>query len=118
MNPIVNPLFFYFAMVVDSLCCVICIFGASILIILAVAALLCLITYIEYDGEIEDNYTFLANMKIVKRSIVISIILWTIFIFIPSKEVLIEMEVAKYATPDNIKSIITEIVSTVKEMIN
>ena len=117
MNPIVNPLFFYFANVVDTLCCVIGIFGIISLIIFAVAALICLLVCIEYEGDVEDVYAFYASKKVIKWSIVISIILWTIVIFIPSKEVLIEMEVAKYATPDNIKSIVTEIVSTVKEMI-
>lgn len=117
MNPIVNPLFFYLASVADSICCIVAMFGTAALVILTVAALICLLEYIGNDGDIEDNTTFLTGLKIIKRSLVISIILWIIFIFIPSKEVLIEMEVAKYATPDNIKSVITEIVSTVKEMI-
>ena len=117
MNPIVNPLFFYFASVVDSLCCVICIFGIVSLVVLAMTALICLLTFIDYDGDVEDVYAFSASKKVLKWAMISSIILWTIFIFIPSKEVLIEMEVAKYATPDNIKTIVTEIVSTVKEMI-
>lgn len=118
MNPIVNPLFFYFASVVDSVCCVISLFGVISLIALVITATICLLDYIEYEGDVEDAYAFCVSKKLLKWSLVISIILWTIFIFIPSKEVLIEMEVAKYATPDNIKSVITEIVSTVKEMIN
>lgn len=117
MNPIVNPLFFYFASVADSICCVIAMFGVIALIILALAAFICLLEYIDYEGDVQDVYAFCVGKKLLKWSLVISIILWTIFIFVPSKEVLIEMEVAKYATPDNIKSVITEIVSTVKEMI-
>lgn len=92
-------------------------FGTFALIILAIAGIICLIEYIDYDEDVEDVTTFLVCVKLCKWSIITSIILWTIFIFIPSKEVLIEMEVAKYATPDNIKSIVTEIVSAVKEMI-
>ena len=118
MNPIVNPLLFYFASVADSLCCVIGIFGTISLGVLAVEALICLIEYISYEGDVEDVCVFSASKRVVKWAMISSIILWTIFIFIPSKEVLIEMEVAKYATPDNIKTIVTEIVSTVKEMIN
>jgi hypothetical protein len=117
MNPIVNPLFFYFASVADSLCCVIGIFGTISLGVLAIEALICLIEYISYEGDVEDVCVFSTSKKVVKWAMISSIILWTIFIFVPSKEVLIEMEVAKYATPDNIKSVITEIVSTVKEMI-
>lgn len=117
MNPIVNPLFFYFASVADTLSCVIGIFGTISLFVLISAAVACLIEYADCDGDAENDKIFLLSKKILKWAIVFSIILWTIFIFIPSKEVLIEMEVAKYATPDNIKTIVTEIVSTVKEMI-
>ena len=117
MNPIVNPLFFYFASVADSLCFIIAMFGTISLGVLAIEALICLIEYIDYEGDVEDVCAFSTSKKVVKWAMISSIILWTIFIFIPSKEVLIEMEVAKYATPDNIKTIVTEIVSTVKEMI-
>lgn len=118
MNPIVNPLFFYFASVADTLGCIIAMFGVIALIILTLAAFICLVEYIGYEGDVEYVCVFQTSKKAIKWAMISSIILWTIFIFIPSKEVLIEMEVAKYATPDNIKSIVTEIVSTVKEMIN
>lgn len=115
MNPIVNPLFFYFAMVADTLCLLFGIIGfIGICVVITFGIILCCM----YCDCNNDTDFYLLAKKIFKWFIVITVISWIVFIFVPSKEVLIEMEVAKYATPDNIKSLATEIIKAVKEMIH
>jgi hypothetical protein len=115
MNPIVSPLFFYFAMIADGLnflFALIGFLGTCAIIILAI--ILC---FMYNDCRTDEDFYLLAK-KIFKWSIVVTAISWAAFIFMPSKEVLIEMEVAKYATPDNVKTVATEIIKVVKEMIH
>lgn len=114
MNPIVNPLFFYFAMIADGLSFLFGLIGfLGTCSVVVFAVILCLM----YDDCKTDEDFYLLAKKIFKWSIVVTAISWIAFILMPSKEVLIEMEVAKYATPDNIKSVATEIIKVVKGMI-
>lgn len=88
MNPIINPLFFYFISVADVLRFLLLIGGAIVLFV-------CFICCIDYDAE---NIT-----KFLKKPIIISLIVGTIGIFIPSENTCYKMLAASLITPDNIE---------------
>ena len=109
MEPIVNPLWFYLFYVIDNI---------KIFIALAflISALFCV--YCVVERNIKEN-------KFFKIAIIIICISMLFLIFLPEEEVLYQMLVASYITPDNIElvggavqSIVDYIVESVNELLS
>lgn len=92
MNPIINPLFFYFISVTDVLRFLLLIgsFG-----VVGVALFVGFICCIDYDAE--------DILKFLKKPIIIGLIVGTIGIFVPSENTCYKMLAASLITPDNIE---------------
>ena len=94
MNYIIKPSWFYWLSVVDAvrIACIGCI------IITGVATMILLFARGDcYEGD--DEYK--AITKWIESCIVLMAICVLIVIFVPSKQTLIEMQIAKYATYEN-----------------
>ena len=99
---IINPMWFYWLHVVDMLQG----FCFIMLFLLGVAFVVCAIVYIILNVDMDFNYDECkALTKYLKSFSVAIIIIALIMIFIPSKQTLIEMEIAKHATYSNVESI-------------
>lgn len=120
MNYIINPAWFYWMSV-----------ASGIKMVVLVVALLMLFPCIgffinacieaEWDGFEDDDAK--RSLKVSGKWLTISIILFVVFAFVPSKDTLIEMQVAKLATVENanwtletIKSAVDYIVDAIKSM--
>lgn len=92
MNPIINPLFFYFISVTGVLRLLLLIggFGAAGVIIF-VGFICC----VDYDAG--DMFKFL------KKPLIIGLIVGTIGVFVPSENTCYKMLAASLITPDNIE---------------
>jgi len=116
MNYIINPMWFYWINVVDTLRCI----AIIAIIISAIATLvLALIALVNSDWKDDDVYQF--AVKAFKRMIILLIISSVAFAFLPSKATLIEIQIARYATQENaeltidvIKSAVDYIVQTIQ----
>lgn len=109
MEPIISPLWFYLFNVIDNI---------TIFVALAflIAALFCV--YCVVERNIKEN-------KFFKIAIITSCISMLFLVFLPQKEVLYQMLVASYITPDNIaavgdsaSSIVDYIVESVNELLS
>ena len=109
MNYIINPMWFYWANVVDTLVVIL-----IALLILAVVA--CVIsgvltfTTLEYGADDEDHK---AAKRIFKKCLAVAVIAAVAVILIPTKNTLIEMQIARYATRENAEITIDAIKSAV-----
>lgn len=92
MNPIINPLFFYFISVTDVLHFLLLIIGFGVVIICVFAGFICCVDYDAKD-----------ILKFFKKPIIIGLIIAIIGIFIPSKNTCYKMLTASLITPDNIE---------------
>ena len=104
MEPIISPWIIYALPLVDALIAVL-----SVISMLAMTTLIIL--------YIDDDFREVMGIKIVKAVWVVFIISTLLAIFIPNKETLIAMYVAKQVTPDNIshaQEIITTIIKQAK----
>ena len=114
MNYIINPMWFYWVNVVDTLVVIL-----IVLFILAVVA--CVIsgvftlTTLEYGADDEDHKT---AKRIFKKCIVVAVIAATAVILIPTKSTLIEMQIARYATHENAEITIDAIKSAVDYIVD
>ncbi len=100
MDYIINPNWFYWLQVVDSLriaCIVIAVFSTIACIILWVAACY----ELECCGPDDEDYRRYKRIAIILTPISVFVIL--LAIFIPSKDTLIEMQIARYATKQNVE---------------
>lgn len=92
MNPIINPLFFYFISVTNVLRFLLLIGGFGV----AGAALFVgFICSIDYDA--------INILKFLKKPIIIGLIVGTIGVFVPSENTCYKMLAASLITPDNIE---------------
>ena len=102
MEPIIAPSTFYWINVISTLSTI----SISLFIFNAAALVIALIGVIDFIIENEFKGDF---RKLCKKIIIILTIITTVFglscVFIPSKETLIAMTVAKYVTSDNIEAI-------------
>lgn len=103
MDYIINPMWFYWLQIVDSiqgLCGVIAILSGVIGVIM-------IVFYIasEVDGCTYEEDSRKRLKGLIKPLAVCFIIAITVAVFIPSKQTLIEMEIAKHATYSNVESI-------------
>lgn len=103
MDYIINPTWFYWLQIVDSiqgLCCIIAILSGVLGVIMLVFYIALVV---EGDSWEEDSRKRLKGL--IKPFAVCFIIAITVTVFIPSKQTLIEMEIAKHATYSNVESI-------------
>lgn len=101
MGPVINPMFFYWLSIVDNLVVIVCSIATIGSILILVAMILPLLM-IDGDASVEKfTKTVLKKINI----IIISILVF-IAIFIPTKETLIEMEVAKNITYDRLDKVV------------
>ena len=92
MNPIINPLFFYFISVTDVLRFLLLICGFGVVAICVFASFICCVDY-----DVEEI------LKFFKKPIMIGLIVGTIGIFVPSENTCYKMLTASLITPDNIE---------------
>ena len=103
MDYIINPMWFYWLQIVDSiqgLFCIVAIASGVISLILLAFYVASVFEGCEYE---EDSRKQLKG--IIKPLVICFIIAITATVFIPSKQTLIEMEIAKHATYSNVESV-------------
>lgn len=100
-EPIVNPMFFYLISIVDELR-IVCLLFAFAAVSLGITTF---IYKMEYDPEDEEEEVKKGEYikKLLRRAVIFGTFAF-IGIFIPSKETMIQMEVASLATPENLNS--------------
>ena len=100
MNYIINPMWFYWIGMLDSLLIVSILISIVLGIILIVAGITSIVSYSDYGKEDEN---FKSSFKVVKIvSTLLSIVLM-ITIFVPSKQTIYTMMTAKLVTTDNMQ---------------
>lgn len=134
MNYIINPNWFYWLQLLSDSKTIIKVISALTSVGLIVAIIAAIVDYvlgykyrnqINEDGEPYDPdwCSYLLAKKFIKILFPITIVFLIISIFIPSKETLISMMIAKYATKENlsmtvegVKSAVDYIVNAIKEI--
>ena len=129
MTYIINPMWFYWLSVVDRACQLVR--TAAILLFLLSAALFIAAAFCKYaavyrntvDEECFEYVTGAKMQRIATVVAAVTAILFIIYVFIPPRETLIEMQIARFATVENaewaldaIKSATDYIVSAIKEL--
>lgn len=129
MTYIINPMWFYWLSVVDKACQLIhtlaillFIFSAAAYIVAAVLKF----NAIDYDGIDKECSEYVAGTKAQRAATVfavLTVILFAIYAFIPPRETLIEMQIARFTTVENaewaldaVKRATDYIVSAIKEL--
>ena len=102
MQPIISPSIFYWFEIISNLKILLSIlFGLS-----CVGLIFCIVSFIAMLVEEElETHTGKIIKKLCKFCTIITSIFGLLSIFIPSKETLMTMIVAKYVTPDNITAV-------------
>lgn len=102
MQPIISPSIFYWFEIISNLKIFLSIlFGLS-----CVGLVFCIVSFIAILVEEElETHTGKIIKKLCKFCTIITSIFGLLSIFIPSKETLMTMIVAKYVTPDNITAV-------------
>ena len=102
MQPIISPSIFYWFEIISNLKILLSIlFGLS-----CVGLVFCIVSFIAMLVEEElETHTGKIIKKLCKFCTIITSIFGLFSIFIPSKETLMTMIVAKYVTPDNITAV-------------
>ena len=134
MNYIVNPNWFYWLQLLSNIRGIVIAISVLISIGLIIAIVAAIANYVmgyEYRNQIDEDgepydsnwCNYLLVKKFVKILFPITIVFLIISMFIPSKETLISMMIAKYATKENlgmtvegIKSAVDYIVNAMKEI--
>lgn len=129
MTYIINPIWFYWLSVVDRACQLV--HTAAILLFLLSVALFVAAAFCKYaavysntvDEECFEYVTGAKMQRIATVVAVLAVIMSAIYAFIPSRETLIEMQIARFATVENaewtlnaIKSATDYIISAIKEL--
>jgi len=129
MNYIINPSWFYWLNVVDGI-------KTAMLVLMIMAVITGAIFIVSYFSDLEDFYnwhgekgTFKPNKwnllckKIGIASVIVIAICFIGLMFIPSKDALIEMQVAKMATYENaqwtvdsLKSVVDYIIEAIQKV--
>lgn len=86
---IINPMWFYWIGIADAIKCTMCIIAALLLVIAGT----CFDIFIDEEPKL--------CKKIIPKIAVAGMTCLIIALFVPSKETLIEMQIAKYATWEN-----------------
>jgi len=121
MNYIIDPRFFYILSICDGLKEVLSTIAIIIGILVCTGAVVFGIMYYvnsEYgddDPELKNAKTML---KHVKNLAIIAAIIGVLWVFCPSKDTLIEMQIARFATYDNAQAAIEVVKSATDYVIN
>lgn len=129
MNYIINPNWFYWLQLLSDSKIIITVISALTSIGLIVAIIATIVNYvlgykyrnqIDEDGEPYDSdwCSYILAKKFVKILFPITIVFLIISILVPSKETLISMMIAKYATKENISITVEGIKSAVDYIVN
>lgn len=119
MTYIIGPMWFYWLGVVDALQDVV---FASLLISILIFCTSAVVYFINL-GSFHDDTDAKAAKRIMKLSFIFLVIFGLLFLFLPTKDTLIEMQVAKLATVENaewtvdaVKSAVDYIVEAIKSI--
>ena len=119
MTYIINPMWFYWLSVADAVCTI----SIVLLAFSSVAMVIGGIMYLSNAGWGEDNIDYRIGKRLFKTALPICIVAVLLVVFLPSKDTLIEMQVARYATVENaemsldaIKAAADYILNAIKEM--
>ena len=120
MNYIINPMWFYWLQVVNGVKTAL----AGSLVLLCVAMIVLSVVFlVNADMDGLDSELVQAVKKTLKKVILAFLLVAVAAVIIPSKETLIEMQIARYATAENaswtieaIKAAVDYIVETVNSM--
>lgn len=119
MNYIINPMWFYWINVMETINCIL--IGG---IVVSVAFLIIgSIIYFENYGYGDDDQDKKLGAKFLKITIPFLIVFVLIITFLPTKSTLIEMQIARYATVENaewtvetVKSAVDYIIEAMKQL--
>lgn len=121
MNYIINPSWFYWISVVNGIKTVLIVFSV-------ISALVCLSLAIGYivhkeagtgfgEGD-SDNIMAKKLVKPIRISFALTVVMAIIAVFIPSRNTLIEMQIARYATYENAERTVDAIKNAVDYIVN
>lgn len=130
MTYIINPMWFYWLSVADKVCQAAHTLAIPLLAFsiasYVVAAVLKFVANDGYDGINRESPEHIIGTKLQRAAtalVVIAAILYAIYTFVPSRETLIEMQIARFTTVENaewaldaVKSATDYIVSAIKEL--
>lgn len=108
---IINPALFYWAEVASCINVV----AAIVLIISLIAG--SFITYMAYDIYDKEDDEFKKGMKAGKKFFCIAAVCLLIIIFVPDKETILRMQLARLATGNNVEMVLQRITEAAKEII-
>lgn len=125
MNYIINPVWFYWISVVDGIKgALIC----SLILSMVISFIFFTIIMVDYRDEAYNpeawgvSESTITEYKMFRKYLIISVIVLAVsaigLIFIPSKNTLIEMQIAKYATYENAEISVESIKSAVDYIVN
>ena len=129
MTYIINPMWFYWISVADKICEATC--SLAILLFISSATAYIVAAALKIDAHGHDGFDRKCSSYIVGAKAqrvatvlaVLAVILLAISTFIPSRETLIEMQIARFTTVENagwaldaVKSATDYIVSAIKEL--
>lgn len=129
MTYIINPMWFYWISVADKICEATC--SLAILLFISSATAYIVAAALKIDAHGHDGFDRKCSSYIVGAKVqrvatvlaVLAVILLAISTFIPSRETLIEMQIARFTTVENaewaldaVKSATDYIVSAIKEL--
>ena len=125
MNYIINPMWFYWISVVDGIKgALIC----SLILSMVISFTFFTIIMVDYRDEAYNpeawcvSESTITEYKMFRKYLIISVIVLAVsaigLIFIPSKNTLIEMQIAKYATYENAEISVESIKSAVDYIVN
>ena len=120
MNYIINPIWFYWLQIVVGV-------RTILWVIFAISVWLIIICFVGYAINVDcsgfDDKDSKRYLKWIEKAVFIAVISAIIVIMVPSKDTLIEMQIAKYATIENanwtletIKSAVDYIIEAIKNM--
>lgn len=116
MTYIINPMWFYWVSVIDSIrmaTIAVLVISIGTVVVLAISIGISFYELGGYCGDDDQKYK-----KFFKIAIPLVIVSTLIIIFLPSKDTLIEMQIAKYATIENANMTFDAIKDTVDYIIN
>lgn len=122
MNYIINPAWFYWMSVASGIKMVVLVV-AILMLFPCIGFFINACVEAEYGDDGFDDDDAKRSLKAGGKWLAISIVLFVVFAFVPSKNTLIEMQIAKLATVENtnwtletIKSAVDYIVEAIKSM--
>lgn len=121
MNYIINPMWFYWINVVDELNTIFFVISATLAATIVVLVIISAMSYWLEEGYGVDDSDFKTMKPLIKPLIICGIVLAVALagtVFIPSKNALIEMQVAKFATHENAEWTVEAVKSAVDYVVD